>query len=334
MKFLERHQHSSIAVATCPPITIIIMDYVAQQFNSTVSGLLNPSTPHLGADLYSGVNFDSLNVLEKAWANWYLYWDNPVLATGIMSFVLHELVYFGRAIPWIIIDSMPSMRKYKLQEDKVATPEQQWKCTKYVLLSHFTVELPQIWSFHPICEYFGLATHQVPFPSWTTVVWQLAVFFVFEDAFHYWAHRALHWGPLYKHIHKKHHEHSAPFGLAAEYAHPLEVLILGAGTVGGPFLLCALTKNLHILTVYIWIVLRLFQAIDAHSGYDFPISMHNWIPFWAGADHHDYHHQAFVGCYSTSFRWWDDIMGTDLSYKRFRARQAEKKRQALEAKAQ
>jgi methylsterol monooxygenase len=149
--------------------------------------------------------------------------------------------------------------------------------------------------------------------------------------FHYWAHRALHWGPLYKHIHKKHHEFSAPFGLAAEYAHPLEVIILGMGTVGGPFLFCALTKDLHILTVYIWIVMRLFQAIDAHSGYDFPWSMHNWVPFWAGADHHDHHHMAFVGCYSTSFRWWDHLMGTDLSYKRFRARQAEEKRKAKEA---
>ena len=109
----------------------------------------------------------------------------------------------------------------------------QWRCTRLVLLSHFTVELPQIWSFHPICEYLGLTTHEVPFPSWTKMLWQIALFFVFEDAFHYWAHRAMHYGPLYKHIHKIHHEYVAPFGLAAEYAHPLEVLILGLGTIGG-----------------------------------------------------------------------------------------------------
>lgn len=161
----------------------------------------------------------------------------------------------------------------------------------------------------------------MPFPSWLKMAWQIALFFVFEDTFHYWAHRALHWGPLYKHIHKLHHEFSAPFGLAAEYAHPLEVLILGMGTIGGPFLLCAFTKDLHIVTVYLWIVLRLFQAVDAHSGYDFPISMHNWMPLWAGADHHDYHHMAFLGCYSTSFRWWDHLMGTDLGYKRQRAKE-------------
>ena len=112
---------------------------------------------------------------------------------------------------------------------------------------------------------------------------QVALFFVFEEMFHYFgmdtrflvfarsplraAHQALHWGPLYKHIHKLHHKYAAPFGLAAEYAHPAEVFILGTGTIAGPMLYCYFTRNLHIVTVYIWITLRLFQAIDAHSGY-------------------------------------------------------------------
>ena len=81
------------------------------------------------------------------------------------------------------------------------------------------------------------------------------------------AHQALHTRYLYKHIHKLHHKYSAPFGLAAEYAHPAEVFILGAGTICGPLIYCYFTQNLHLSTVLIWIVLRLFQAIDAHSGY-------------------------------------------------------------------
>ena len=64
-----------------------------------------------------------------------------------------------------------------------------------------------------------------------------------------------------------HHKYSAPFGLAAEFAHPAEIAILGMGTVGGPLLYCYFMRDLHIVTVYIWIMLRLFQAIDAHSGY-------------------------------------------------------------------
>jgi len=35
---------------------------------------------------------------------------------GIMSFVMHEFVYFGRSIPWIIIDAIPYFRRWKLQD--------------------------------------------------------------------------------------------------------------------------------------------------------------------------------------------------------------------------
>lgn len=271
-------------------------------------------------ELYAGVDLGSLNWFEQQWANWYIMIGNPVIATGLMSFLMHEIVYFGRCVPWIIIDKMPMFRKYKLQPTKVPTNAQMWKCTKAVLLSHFTIELPQIWGFHPMAEYFGLATHTLPFPTWKTILPQIALFFVLEDTWHYFAHRALHYGPLYKHIHKMHHEYSAPFGLAAEYAHPLEVLILGMGTIGGPLLYCLIRPDLHIITVYIWIVLRLFQAVDAHSGYDFPWSLRHWVPFWAGADHHDFHHMAFTNCYSTSFRWWDKLMGTENKYEAYKAR--------------
>ena len=181
-----------------------------------------------------------------------------------------------------------------------------------------------------------MATYKVPFSSPLLMAAQIACFFIFEgksrstriisfitdmvDMFHYVAHRALHWGPLYKNIHKLHHEFSAPIGLAAEYAHPLEVLILAQGTISGPFLYCVFRNDLHILTVYLWITLRLFQAVDAHSGYDFPWSLRHFLPFWAGADHHDYHHMAFTNCYSTSFRWWDYLLGTDNKYHAYKAR--------------
>ncbi|GHJ90467.1 hypothetical protein NliqN6_6869 [Naganishia liquefaciens] len=287
------------------------------------------------ADLYPDTDFDGLNVLERLWVSWYVWIGNPVIATGLMSFLLHEVVYFGRCIPWMIIDRIPYFRQWKLQPEKVPTKAQMWKCTKAVLFSHFTIELPQIWGFHPLAEYFGLATHQVPFPSWKLMAIQIAMFFVFEDMFHYFAHRALHYGPLYKHIHKMHHEYAAPFGLAAEYAHPLEVLILGTGTIGGPLLYCLARPDLHIFTVYVWVTLRLFQAVDAHSGYDFPWSLQHIIPFWSGADHHDFHHMAFVNNYSTSFRWWDHMLGTDNKYRAYKKRVAAarpEERVALEKK--
>lgn len=113
--------------------------------------------------LYANTDFSSLTWAEKQWAGWYILLDNPVVATGLMSFLLHEVgavvyvsifyliiispcqfVYFGRALPWIIIDAIPYFRRWKLQPGKVPSPQEQWECTKQVLLSHFTIELPAV----------------------------------------------------------------------------------------------------------------------------------------------------------------------------------------------
>lgn len=266
----------------------------------------------------------SLNYFEKMWLAWYTWMGNDILATGIMSFMVHETLYFGRALPWIIIDMLPMFKKYKLQADKIPTAWEQAQCAGLVLLSHFTVELPQIWLFHPMCQYFGLETN-VPFPPLYKMAYQIAIFFVMEDAWHYWAHRAMHASSfLYKNIHKIHHQYSAPFGLAAEYASPIEVMVLGFGTVGCPIVWCALTKDLHILTMYCWIALRVFQAVDAHSGYEFPWSLHHFLPFWAGAGHHDVHHEKFIGNYASSFRWWDFCLDTEAGAEAAKARREKK----------
>ncbi|KAF3138901.1 C-4 sterol methyl oxidase, partial [Orbilia oligospora] len=214
---------------------------------------------------------------------------------------------------------------------KIPNAAQQWRCIKSVLFTHCVIELPQIWLFHPLAKAAGMST-EVPFPAWTTMAFQIAIFFVLEDAWHYWLHRLFHWGPLYKNIHKIHHEHSAPFGLAAEYAHPLEVLTLGIGTVFIPIGYCWVVPDFHVMTMYIWICLRLFQAIDAHSGYDFPWSLHHFIPFWAGASHHDVHHEKFIGNYASSFRWWDYMLDTEAGPEA-QQRRRDKKRAERDAKA-
>lgn len=60
-----------------------------------------------------------LNYFEKLWVAWYAWMQNDVLATGIISFVMHEVVYFGRSLPWIIIDCIPYFNKYKIQHVSV-----------------------------------------------------------------------------------------------------------------------------------------------------------------------------------------------------------------------
>ncbi|ODQ62256.1 hypothetical protein WICANDRAFT_25521 [Wickerhamomyces anomalus NRRL Y-366-8] len=251
-----------------------------------------------------------LNIVEQYWAAWYHYMQNDVLATGLLFFLLHEFMYFGRCLPWYIIDKIPYFNKWKIQPTKIPSDKEQWECFKSVIMSHFLVEAIPIWTFHPMCQKLGISI-SVPFPTLKTMVLQISLFFFLEDMWHYWAHRLFHYGPFYKYIHKQHHRYAAPFGLTAEYAHPVEIMSLGAGTVCMPILYVYFTKNLHLFTLCVWITLRLFQAVDSHSGYEFPWSLHHFIPFWAGAEHHDLHHHYFIGNYASSFRWWDFSLDTE-----------------------
>ncbi|KAF4985513.1 hypothetical protein FGRMN_11181 [Fusarium graminum] len=300
--------------------------------NATTFAAFNQTNDYFGVlEEVSKYNVQ-LNILEKLWAAWYLWMQNDTLATGIMSFVLHEAVYFGRCIPFMLMDYIPYFQQFRIQKQKVPTLKEQWDCAAIVLVSHFTAELPQIWFFHPIATYFGM-DYGVPFPPAWKMALQIAVCFVMEDAWHYWFHRALHYGPLYKAIHKMHHTYSAPFGLAAEYASPIETALLGIGVVGCPLVVLAVTGELHLFTMYVWIFLRLFQAIDSHSGFDFPWSLRHFLPVWAGAHHHDLHHEKFIGNYASSFTWWDYCLDTEAGADAHKRRR-EKKLAAIKAQKQ
>ena len=71
--------------------------------------------------------------------------------------------------------------------------------------------------------------------------------------------------------------YATPFGLTSEYAHPAEILFLGFATVIGP----ALTGP-HLFTLWLWMVLRVLETVEAHSGYHFPWSPSNFLPLYGG----------------------------------------------------
>ncbi|RZC57797.1 hypothetical protein C5167_005099 [Papaver somniferum] len=162
----------------------------------------------------------------------------------------------------------------------------------------------------------------LPLPSGWEMVMQLLVYFLVEDYTNYWLHRWLHckWG--YDKIHSVHHEYAAPIGFAAPYAHWAEILILGIPTFFGPAMVPG-----HIITFWSWIILRQMEAIEMHSGYllnectvnaGIPWSPAKYIPFYGGAEYHNYHH--YVGGQSQSnfssvFTYCDYFYGTDKGYR-------------------
>lgn len=77
------------------------------------------------------------------------------------------------------------------------------------------------------------------FPSAFTVLWQLAVCLLCEDAGFYWMHRLLHEvAPLYSRFHVQHHRWRHSISIAAEHSHPVEFLLsVAIPFVAGPRLL-------------------------------------------------------------------------------------------------
>eukprot|EP01113_Clastostelium_recurvatum_P049771 TRINITY_DN927_c0_g1_i2.p1 TRINITY_DN927_c0_g1~~TRINITY_DN927_c0_g1_i2.p1 ORF type:complete len:289 (-),score=66.66 TRINITY_DN927_c0_g1_i2:54-896(-) len=265
-------------------------------------------------------------VLEGLWQRTLLdnFSEEDLVSYGIL--IGHEFFYFIPYLPFLLCDYIPALQKYRIQPDKPFTWAARWNCIKKLMITHFLIQFPMMVLFKPYILKLGL-TAALPFPPAWEIVLSVVACFIIEDFYFYWIHRALHHPFWYKHIHKIHHEHAAPFGIAAEYAHPLETLLLGMGTVLGPLL-----TTRHLVTLYLWLATRLFQTVEAHAGYHFPWSPTRLIPFWGGAHFHDFHHETFVGNYSSSFTLWDWVFGTSRQYyARLERREKEKATKTVKA---
>lgn len=40
---------------------------------------------------YSKIDPSTLNVFEQLWFSWYSLFSNPIIATGVMAFIMHEV---------------------------------------------------------------------------------------------------------------------------------------------------------------------------------------------------------------------------------------------------
>ncbi|PHH92048.1 hypothetical protein CDD83_9166 [Cordyceps sp. RAO-2017] len=111
--------------------------------------------------------------------------------------------------------------------------------------------------------------------------------FLLREAMFYYGHRAFHWRPLYRHVHRMHHEFSAPVAFASQYAHPLEYLTSDAL----PILLPPLLLRTHVVSMWAFTGAALFSSTVIHSGFDF---------FYEAARMHDRHHEganAYFGAF-------------------------------------
>eukprot|EP00899_Mesostigma_viride_P002595 jgi/Mesvir1/12336/Mv00522-RA.1 len=217
----------------------------------------------------------------------------------------------------MVLNIVVSMLNYDPRRTNGA--QAQGRAVRKLILYHVGVNLPLMLLSYPAFQAMGF-TSALPLPSWRLVALQLVFFFIVEDFVFYWGHRALHTKFLYRHIHSVHHEFSTPFGITAEYAHPVEILFLGVATVIGP----AIT-GCHLSVLWLWMSVRLMETVDVHCGYDFPWAVNKFFPLYCGADYHDFHHRLVYtksGNYASTFTWMDRLFGTDQLYHTLKANQA------------
>lgn len=101
---------------------------------------------------------------------------------------------------------------------------------------------------------------------------------IFFSAILLYCSRLLHHRLLYKLIHKKHHEWTAPIAITALYCHPVEHVL---SNLLPPFLGVFITGS-HVATAYLWFTIAVISTLNAHSGY-------HW-PFFPSPEAHDFHH--------------------------------------------
>lgn len=95
---------------------------------------------------------------------------------------------------------------------------------------------------------------------------------------HFVISRLLHIPLIHKHVHKLHHEWTAPIGIEAVYAHPFEYVFSNLLTVaGGPFICGS-----NLVTTWVWYALATAVTIIHHSGYH--------LPYLPSPEFHDFHH--------------------------------------------
>jgi sterol desaturase/sphingolipid hydroxylase (fatty acid hydroxylase superfamily) len=245
--------------------------------------------------------------------------DRQIFVLG--TFLVDNFVFWSFNLALFVCDKYELWKDFKIQKDKKANDELFYKCLHHCLFNEFTV-LPALAFFgYPYFAACGIHVRG-PIPHTSIFLRDIVVSIMTNDTLFYWTHRLFHHPSIYKYIHKKHHNFRVSVGIAAIYAHPVEDFF--ANVI--PALSGCMLMGSHVIVFWMWLVIRIAETVDAHSGYDFKFSPFSFLPFFNGSSRHDFHHSHNVGCYGAMSTAWDCMMGTDIEYLKYKDRDDRKSR--------
>lgn len=218
----------------------------------------------------------------------------------------HELAFFATWAAFGLMFRRGFARRFQVAEGKAPPDELSRKAVLEVLRGHVLLLPVTAFAIYPAWAAMG-GRHGAPLPGLFEVAWQLLAFILLQDTLFYWSHRLLHRPAWFKAIHVQHHTFRHVRGHASEYAHPVEV---AANLVS--FMLPPVLFGAHLFTFGLWVLVRVYETVEAHSGY----------AFTRVASRHAFHHlYAAKGCLGSFFGIWDRLMGTDRQWREWQAKQ-------------
>lgn len=196
------------------------------------------------------------------------------------------------------------LRRYKTQPgtNEPVDPARLRGVIASVLLNQLAIGVPLTLFTFEVLRARGLAPiRQLPTFAGATV--DIACCVLIEEIGFYYSHRALHSPALYRLVHKRHHEWTAPVAVTAVYCHPVEHVL---SNLLPPFA-GVLVMGAHVTTAWVWFSMAILSTLNAHCGYHLPL-----LP---SPEAHDFHHLKFSNCFGV-LGWLDRLHGTDALFRR------------------
>ena len=225
------------------------------------------------------------------------------------TFVLPNTCFWLFALAMSCFDMMDGPHARLLPRKHQKGRRVQWndfrKAVKQTLFNQVVIGAPVTAGMYWLWERVHGRT-ALPLPTYSEFLRDILIYAVAVEFFFYYGHRFLHWSRIYRYIHKRHHEFTAPIAVAALYCHPVEHVLANMLPVfAGPFI-----AGSHLLCLCIWLCVANINAVNSHCGYT--------LPGMPSSLQHDFHHYRFRNNYGV-LGLLDWLHGTSKVYDSFLA---------------
>mmetsp|Transcript_22699 Transcript_22699/g.28981 ORF Transcript_22699/g.28981 Transcript_22699/m.28981 type:complete len:248 (-) Transcript_22699:50-793(-) len=208
---------------------------------------------------------------------------SPYVLFVVFTMAVHMMVFWSACVMLMALDLTQKPRwlyNFKIQRDKCSSLEDYKKAAQKALVNQLIGFLFASLVFY-ICDLLGIGLDMGPeLPSLLGSFCRIFGFVFVEEILFFYLHRMFHTRQFYRRFHSVHHEFTAPIGISAIYAHPVEHIVVNLF----PLLLGPILLRAHVVELWFWLAIATLDTINSHCGYYTPQS---------NPAFHDFHHESF-----------------------------------------